>query len=169
MTLAVLLTACAATPVRTVASAPQPVGPAIPGLDARQFGEPVPVPPVASLFKLTKEQEADFLHYFHDPRHAAEAPHQRLSAYLYQRLHGFRYYGPTQSAADALSTHEGNCLTLALVTTALARLAEVEVAYQRISDTPVFERNGNVVLVSEHVRSLLFDPGYTPEPGAVVI
>ncbi|HEX5755906.1 MAG TPA: hypothetical protein VFY12_06090, partial [Arenimonas sp.] len=164
-----LLSACASAPTLTVASTAPIAVPVTPGLDAHHFGEPLPVPPPASLFTLSAEQEADFLQYFHDPAHAGEARHRRLYDYLEQRLDHFRYYGATRSAAEALVADEGNCLTLAMLTTALARLADVEIAYLRISDEPVFERHGNVVFAADHVRSLLFDPDFQATPGEWVL
>ncbi len=166
--LALWLSACASAPVQ-VSTPTVVLEPPLPEFDEPAFGEPVPVPPVASLFTLSDEQAADFLRYFHDTRQAKIAPHRRIFTYLARRLRNFRYDGATRSATEALAANDGNCLSLALVTTSLARLANIEVAYQRLSDEPIFQRHNNVVLVADHVRSLLFDPGYQPTPGALVL
>jgi Tfp pilus assembly protein PilF len=168
--LALLLPACAsvpdtATPATRVASAE----PAIPGIDPHPFGPPMPVPPAASLFALDAARQAAFLREFNDPVHAAVPPHRRLANYIEKRLWQFRYDGATRTAGDALAAGEGNCLSLALVTTALARLAGVEVGYQRMRDEPVFERQGRVVLAADHVRTLLFDPGFRAGPGDIIV
>jgi Tfp pilus assembly protein PilF len=168
--LALLLPACASVP-DTVASVSreEPAEPAIPGLDPQPFDPPMAVPSPNLLFALDPAQQAAFLRAFHDPALADVPPHQRLAAYIEQRLWQFRYDGATRTAGDALAAGEGNCLSLALVTTALARLAGVEVGYQRMRDEPVFERQGRVVLAADHVRTLLFDPGYRAGPGDVVV
>ncbi len=168
--LALLLSACASVP--DTATTPVPAAaaePAIPGLDPQPFAPPVTVPPPATLFALDAAQQADFLQEFHDPARAAVPPHQRLATYIEQRLWQFRYDGATRTAGDALALGEGNCLSLALVTTALARLAGVEVGYQRMRDQPVFERQGRVVFAADHVRTLLFDPGFQAGTGDVVV
>lgn len=161
--LALLLAACATAPK----VAPNPAQLQVPGLDPRPFGAPLPVPPPESLFQLTPAQETTFLREFNDPKETDIAPHARLASYIEQRLWHFRYDGATRTASDALALDEGNCLSLALVTTALARLAGVEVGYQRMRDEPVFERNQQVVIVADHVRSLLFGPGDEPGTGEV--
>lgn len=157
-----LLSACSGTPVRSESTvqAAQAVIP--PGLDPQSFGEPLATPTSEALFTLTEAQQKHFLDYFDDPRYADVRPHQRLFDYLENRLTGFRYYGATRTAADALSSGEGNCLSLAILTTALARLADIPIEYRRLSDEPVYERQSNVVLVADHVRSVLFDPDYLP-------
>lgn len=168
--LALLLSACASVPDTVTTLAPvATTEPAIPGLDPQPFGPPVAVPPPATLFALDPAQQAGFLREFHDPAHAAVPAHQRLANYIEQRLWQFRYDGATRTAGDALALGEGNCLSLALVTTSLARLAGVEVGYQRMRDEPVFERQGRVVLAADHVRTLLFDPDYQARPGEVVV
>ena len=160
--LALLLAACATAP-----GTPQEIvaDPSLPGLDPQPFGPPLAVPPSASLFELTAAQQDAFLREFNDPAQAAVAPHARLAGYIEGRLALFRYDGATRTASDALASDEGNCLSLALVTTALARLAGVEVGYQRMREEPVFDRHDKVVLVADHVRSLLFDPSDQPEAG----
>lgn len=163
LALSLLLAAC--TSVREPATAPEVAEPPLPGLDPQPFGAPLPVPSPTALLELTPAQQAAFLQEFQDPAHAAEAPHARLAAYIERRLSHFRYDGATRTASEALAKDEGNCLSLALVTTALARLVGVEVGYQRMRDEPVFERKDQVVLVADHVRSLLFDPEPEREPG----
>ncbi len=160
--LALLLAACATvpqSPQKTVAVPP------LAGLDPQPFVPPVPVPSSAALFELTAAQQAAFIREFNDPAQAGVAPHARLAGYIEGRLALFRYDGATRTASDALASDEGNCLSLALVTTALARLAGVEVGYQRMREEPVFDRQDKVVLVADHVRSLLFDPSDQPEAG----
>lgn len=165
LALTLLFAACAGGPETAVA--PAVAEPPLPGLDPQPFGAPLPVPPPSALFALTREQQADFLREFNDPAQAAEAPHARLAGYIERRLWHFRYDGATRTASDALAKDEGNCLSLALVTTALARLVGVQVGYQRMRDEPVFERHDKVVLVADHVRSLLFDPEREREPGDI--
>ncbi len=165
MSLALLLSACAGGPTRTQPNLPDETGPL--ALRAELFGEPVERPDADQLFALSSDQQQHFLDYFSDPANAWHKPHERVYAYLERRLNDFRYHGDTLTAAEALQGGQGNCLSLALVTTALARLAGVEVDYQRVRSTPVFERREALITVADHVRTRLYDPTFTAMAGVV--
>ena len=61
-------------------------------------------------------------------------------------------------AVETLDSAAGNCLSLAILTTALAQLVDVDTGYQLVDSTPVFERRGSVISRGIHVRSILYDP-----------
>ena len=70
----------------------------------------------------------------------------------------FGYQGETFTAQEALQNGSGNCLSLAILTTALAKLAGVETDYQLVDSAPVFESHGNIVYKGQHVRTKLYSP-----------
>jgi Tfp pilus assembly protein PilF len=159
------LCACASVSPTTVTApaispAPEPIA-----VRPELFGDPVAVPSAEALFQLTEAQQADFIQHFSDPAHAEVKPHERIFRYLEGRLSDFRYHGDTLTASQALARQQGNCLSLALVTTALARLANVEARYQRVRSVPIFERRDGLVAVADHVRTRLYDPTYVAQDG----
>lgn len=60
-------------------------------------------------------------------------------------------------------------MSLAILTTAFARLVGVEMDYRKIHSIPMYEKHGNIVLSSDHVQSLLYDPSFEPEDNYVYI
>ncbi len=80
------------------------------------------------------------------------------------RLHTFNYYSDTNTANESLTQNQGNCLSLAIVTTALAMLANVDIGYQLVETEPVYQKEGDVILSSQHIQSVLFESRIT-QPG----
>ena len=127
----------------------------------------VAVPTPEEIFRLSEEQEQHFLDYYHDPVNQDTPGHKRLYAYLESLLHGFHFRGHTYAAETALSEQSGNCLSLAIVTTALARLVDMKVTYQRVNSAPVYHRYHNVMTLSSHVRTHLYDPDFEPDENMI--
>ena len=98
------------------------------------------------------------MRFFEHPSQRVVAPHERVYSYLESRLTDFDYRAGTYTAAEALRRREGNCLTLAIVTRALAGLAGVDVGYLLVDSPPVYQMVGRTVLVGQHVRVALFAP-----------
>ena len=107
------------------------------------------------IFGLTSEQSEQFFAYFNDETLVDQAPHWRVYNYVERFADKFDFFGATHVARDALAKREGNCMSLAIVTTALARLVDVPIGYQLIDSAPVYERKGDLVLRGRHVRTLL--------------
>jgi len=121
------------------------------------------VPNVAELFELRDEQKDAFLAFFDAPERQSTPPHERLYNYLYTTTVDFDFHNDTRTARQTLDNAAGNCLSLAILTTALANIADIETGYELVDSTPVFERRGNIVSKGIHVRSILFDPTWIPE------
>lgn len=132
--------------------------------DSSRFGTRPDLPTPEDLHRLAPAQEADFLAWFHDPLRADVRTHERLFRYLQMLTQDFQYQAETLTAGEALAGHGGNCLSLAILTTALAQLAGIEVAYQLMDDRPVFEYDGSVVKKGVHVSALLYDSEWQPDP-----
>lgn len=122
------------------------------------FGPRPAIPAASDLFALTDLQIEAF-HAFMDAPEARQAGrHRRLYQYIDEFSRQFNYQDDTLVASTALATRSGNCLSLAILTTALAQAADIQIGYQLVSDAPVYEMDGQVVLKGVHVRSQLFDP-----------
>jgi Tfp pilus assembly protein PilF len=129
----------------------------------RLFGDRPSIVSAANLFELHESQKATFLDYFHDPSRQSTIPHERVYNYIYTTTADFDFHSDTHTATETLDNAAGNCLSLAILTTALANLANVETGYELVDSTPVFERRGNIVSKGIHVRSILYDPTWIPE------
>lgn len=163
-----ILLALAATVLGACAtqSAPTPAGeqPVLEFPDTL-FGERPRVPEIADIFYLPEARESDFLHFFRSPIRNDLPAHRRVQQYLVEVTEKFDFHNDTFMAAESLEASAGNCLSLAILTTALADLAGVEVGYQLVEGSPVFELRGDVGVRGLHVRSLLYDPSSTTRIG----
>lgn len=137
-------------------------------LPSDRFGPEPPALEPHEIFRLTSEQSRDFLNYLHDPWRASIPAHERVSDYLQFATTDFNYHGDTLAAATTLERGSGNCLSLAILTTALADLAGVEIDYQLMDSAPVFESRGEVISKGVHARSILYDPAWRPEEKMLV-
>ena len=158
VSLAVLLTACSTNQIRDSYS-----DEFLLSFDASLFGDRPSIVSATNLFELRESQKAEFLDYFHDPSRQATIPHERVYNYLYATTADFDFHSDTHTATETLASGAGNCLSLAILTTAFANLANVETGYELVDSTPVFERRGNIVSKGIHVRSILYDPTWIPE------
>ncbi|MCC5826949.1 hypothetical protein [Alkalimonas sp.] len=115
-------------------------------------------PKPMELFLLTEAQQAEFLTLYHAEAQQHRAPDKRLSSFIEQRYANFNYYGKTLKATDSLQGETGNCLSLAILTTAYARLIDVDVDYQLVYSVPVYELIDDTLYVSSHIRSRVSSP-----------
>lgn len=126
--------------------------------EADLFGEQPDIIAVEDIYRLSEEQQKSFQSYFNDLGRQRIPPHQRVYEYLESITMNFGYQGETFTAEEALRKSSGNCLSLAILTSALAELAGVDVGYQLVDSLPVFESQGNVVFKGQHVRTMLYSP-----------
>ncbi len=91
-----------------------------------------------AIFALSPAQRETFLSYYYDEANQHLSGHMRLNEFLYAQTSDFSYKGQTFTAFETFSSREGNCMSLAILTTALARLVNIEIRYQKVSSTPVY-------------------------------
>lgn len=147
----------------------QDVNPVAPPFESHLFGESPGVSSVADIFGLSEKQQYDFWAYFNQPSVQNIPEHQRVYEYLETITSNFTYQGDTFNASTALHESSGNCLSLAILTTALAKLVGVETGYQLVDSTPIFESHGNVIYKGLHVRTKLFDPEWQAKEGSLTL
>lgn len=159
--LTLTLTGCAqqlaVTPQHTSAAQPATVQLAAPPVPAQIFAAatPVAVPQMQDLLALTPEQKQDFLSYFHHPRYADQTPEYRLFSYMQNVLAVFQFSGSTTSAIEVMRSGSANCVSLALLTKALADVAGIDVRFRATYREPVIDIRGDLLLQATHVRSYL--------------
>jgi len=125
---------------------------------SQSFGARPQIISPADIHALTPEQAQEFLDFFNHPRLADVPAYRRLYYYLEGKVQDFTYRNDTLTASAAFASNSGNCLSLAIMTTALANLVNVPIEYELVDDYPVFEQYGTIIEKGLHVRSLLFDP-----------
>ena len=118
------LVVCAMWLVGCAATVPPPSSPQVdpvvfagPG----QFGARPDIPDAGDIHALSPVQRDAFLRYLE--ANSRIPLNRRVYNYLEPITRDFDYQGDTLMAADALTAGRGNCLSLAIVTTALAQLA----------------------------------------------
>lgn len=132
-----------------------------PVLNAPLFGEPVPVPEFSELIALTPEQQAEFKRFFLSGINSRHEPHKRVYEYLTRRLGNTDFQHRTLSASTTIETRSGNCMSLALVTTAFARLADIEIGWQLADADPVYSSEGSVIYSADHIQTRLYRPEFS--------
>lgn len=168
-----LASACLLSACQTIPAAIDPLSKDVLLASDALFGTRPQIPEPEDIHALDEKQKADFLRYFHDPVRAGVPDYRRVGNYLDVIINNFSYRTDTLIASDTHGTNSGNCLSLAILTSALAHLAEVEVGYQLMDSEPVFEFHGTLVEKGVHVRTLLLNPARhrllqpCSEPGAV--
>ena len=131
------------------------------------FGPRPAIPSAHDVHRLQPAQIEHFLAFFDDESRQAAPPHHRVAEYLKEMMSNFNYEGQTSAAHATLTDKAGNCLSLAVLTTALADAAGVEVGYELIDSAPVFEWYGTVVFRGHHVRTILNDLEWSPPVGTL--
>jgi len=122
-------------------------------------------PTVDDIFQLSASQQAEFLAYFNAPERQEVGAHRRVYQFLEQHLSGFDYQGRNYTATEAYALKSGNCISLAVLTKALADLAGVEIEFQSIVSAPVYSIEDDFMLSSDHVRTFLYAPDFAVDKG----
>lgn len=127
-----------------------------PQLNESLFGSPGPVPDFEDLIALTPEQKEDFLRFYNSGVNARYEPHRRVYAYLTRNLADTNFQHRTLPASTTIETRSGNCMSLALVTTAYARLADIDIGWQLSNTDPVYSSEGSVIYSANHIQTRLY-------------
>lgn len=109
------------------------------------------------IVSLSDEHKRTIEDYFNQKENRSRAPNMRLSKYLEKYVQNYFYYNQTLTANESLEKSQGNCLSLAILTTAFAKHLGVDIGYQLVDSMPVYQEENGIVLSSEHVRSLLYE------------
>ncbi|MGO4891342.1 tetratricopeptide repeat protein [Flavobacterium sp. W21_SRS_FM6] len=163
-----LLVGCSSVTKQQVSILPVPAPLTLPSLNTEIF-DPISVPTKKDIFALTEKQKTDFLRYYHDPKNQQTQGHIRLFDYLDTFVNDFGFRGATLRASEALFLKTGNCLSLAIVTKALADVVNLETAFQRVHSAPVYARNSRLMTLSSHVRTFIYDPNFAPPASVIVV
>ena len=127
------------------------------------------IPSPEQIHQLTPEQIERLLSYMNDSRYENTAKHLRFTSFLKQEMKAYTYESSTLTASQVMAFNAGNCMSLAVLTTALATAAGLDVGYQLMDDVPVYAFSGSVVTKGVHVRTKVYDAKWAPLEGTWVI
>ncbi|WP_052262261.1 tetratricopeptide repeat protein [Pseudoalteromonas luteoviolacea] len=158
------LTACSSTNTSVVADIPP-----VTELLSNHAFEDAPTINEQQIFDLPKYERDKFLAFYHNALAQGVRPDKAIFKYLENRLDNFTYDGETLTAKESLTRNEGNCISLAILTQAYASLAKVDTTFIEVGTMPVFRKNKDTILISNHFRTKLLAPEKPLQPGAFVI
>ncbi len=148
------LAGCATQPLSTSSN----TIPAAPLAKHELFGTPPQLTSVDDIFALTESQLSDFKQFFDAYQNRSIPPNKRVYKYLQRYVKNYNYFNKTLTARQSLEQAQGNCLSLAILTTALSKVANIDTAYQLVESAPIYQKEGGIIISSQHVRSLLYEP-----------
>ncbi|MBE7215800.1 hypothetical protein MK852_14640 [Shewanella benthica] len=137
----------------------RPVKPDFPQTNQQLFSEKIAqVPSINSLISLTPVQILD-IQRFVGREEIAELPkNKQVYEYLSKNLVNFNYEGENYSASLAMDKQGGNCMSLALLTYAVAKQLGVKAVFQVMYTEPMLlEVTANLAVTSDHVRTFLYE------------
>lgn len=110
---------------------------------------------VGEVTRLNDQQKREFFEFYNDPKFALTEKHLRVATYLGLLLDQFTYSEKTYTAQQVIDAKGGNCLSLTMLTTAFARLVDVDIKYQLLEQNPTYSIDNNVLVTSDHLRAVL--------------
>ncbi|WP_105166603.1 tetratricopeptide repeat protein [Pseudoalteromonas sp. T1lg23B] len=130
----------------------------------------------ASIFALPDAERQKFIAYSEAQKQKNIRADTIIADYLDSSLDRFSYDGATHNATDTLTKNEGNCISLAILTQAYANILGVETSFREVATMPVYKKQDQTILVSNHFKTKLYAPPeqddenwlYAIRPGTVV-
>lgn len=114
----------------------------------------------ADIFSLSPSQQQDFSVAIAKEVAKGYPKHEALSQVISSRLSNFTYYGETLTAEQAINLNKGNCMSLAIVTTAYAKFLGLNYSYREVNTLPIFEKKNDLIISSSHVKTIIYQENY---------
>ncbi|MCL1078506.1 hypothetical protein D5R81_10865 [Parashewanella spongiae] len=121
------------------------------------------------IFQLSEKQQQIFLTDHKQRLKNGVRPDQAVADFLQSKLSNFTYYGETYDAQTTMYLNKGNCMSLAMLTAAFAKIAGLEFDFVEVNTIPIFDKQGSLIMSSNHVQTRLYDPNYTPKPNRITL
>ena len=120
-------------------------------------------------FKLTESQQKIILSAVSKKQQQGFKLHKALYDVLQNGLTNFTYYGETYNAETAMRLNKGNCMSLAILTTAYAKLLGLDFSYREVNTLPVFKKQNNLIISSSHVQTIIYEAELTIKPSSSLL
>ncbi len=122
----------------------------------RHFSVITSLPSPEQLFELPADAIAELKRAQQRANNQMQSPpmvHEWLADYINADDGGFYYAdNVTRTASETFNDREGNCLSLVVLTAALAEAVDVKVEFQDIGIPPIWDRQGGFYLVNGHIN-----------------
>ncbi|MCL1049245.1 tetratricopeptide repeat protein [Shewanella abyssi] len=117
------------------------------------------IPEPEDLLTLTATQIEKIEHFIQQSDISTLSANDQVGRFVGQRLVNFNYEGQNYSASTALTLNRGNCMSLALLTYAIAEQLKVDVNFQVMHTMPMLlDVTDRYAVTSDHVRTFLYEP-----------
>jgi len=123
-----------------------------------EFGEKPLLTSKEEIFKIDVNNKERFLDYLKTNSNKSMTKNLLTANYIKALIQEFSYHDDTLTLSESLSRQEGNCLSLAILTTGLSRLAGVNVTYEIVETPHLYRKKGGVIFDIQHIVSLLHEP-----------
>lgn len=132
--------------------------------NSKVMGEKPQLLSIDDIFELTEQQKSEIKQIFRSPDYRKLSPSRKIYKFLRTQLHYFNFHSDTLIAKDALGLNSGNCLSLAVLTRALAKISNVGIQYELAKTPGVFQRENGFLLNSQHIRTVIYDKNVVNSP-----
>ncbi|QSX32372.1 tetratricopeptide repeat protein [Shewanella avicenniae] len=123
------------------------------------------VPEPETFYRIAEADTARFFAFSQTPAAKPLPKYQQLTLYLHQLMENYSYEGENFTAAEALQKKRGNCMTLAMLTYALAKSAKVNIGFVEVNAAPILlDVDDALAMYSSHVRALLIGEAVDGKP-----
>jgi Tfp pilus assembly protein PilF len=145
-----MLAACASPPARSTA---EPIGPLL--LD-QAFGPPARPVKVEDVFALSPEMERYLGHDIARQLHRNGRQRGLIDALYDREMLRLEYDSvATRTASEAFATRSGNCLSLVIMTAALAHRLDLPVTFQSVDVDESWSRGSSLLMAAGHVNLVI--------------
>jgi len=120
------------------------------------FSSSIAIPTKDEIYALSSKQIQEFEHFAKSIEQQNQLTYQQLYRYLQSISHEFKYADETLDARTTLEEKRGNCMSLAVLTAALANRFNVDIRYQMVHRLPVYQEYNNIIFNAKHIRSVLY-------------
>ena len=111
------------------------------------------------IFALSSAQQKELSEKIEQALKRGLPKHEALYQVIESKLSNFTYYGETLTAEQAIRLNRGNCMSLAIVTTAYAMFLGLDYSYREVTTLPIFEKKNDLILSSSHVKTVIYPEG----------
>lgn len=116
------------------------------------FVKPINLPEAQNVFVLSKQQQA-WLHSHINRESKKSITMQLIDNVLKKDYGAFDYDNSyTRTASETLANKQGNCLSLVIMTAAMAKYLDIPFQIQDIQSAPLWDRHGGLFLLNGHVN-----------------
>ena len=115
------------------------------------------------VFYLSQKNKNELLAVIKQKMLSGTPKHIALSEVMESKLGKFTYYGETFNAEQVANLNKGNCMSLAALTGAYAKVIGLDFSYKEVTTLPVFNKKNNLLLSSTHVQTILYDDSFIPK------